>query len=63
MAISISSEVALDDEGLEVFLMEELLRISAVGAALTRSVIRSKYTSKLKNTSYVVGQYLCIRLK
>ena len=30
---------------------------------LTSSVIRSKYINKLKKTSYVVGQYLWIRLR
>lgn len=30
---------------------------------LTSSVMRSKYTNRLRKTSYVVGQYLCILVR
>ena len=34
-----------------------------VTSSLTRSVMRSKYTSRLRNTSNVVGQYRCMRAR
>ena len=50
-------------DGLESESVSGSVRNVFIGAALTRSVILSKYTRRLRNTSYVVGQYLCMRLR